>query len=115
MESTGVINRIARTMTAAPLDEIERRLCGDQISSPDVGFGSSSAGQLLATKGSGASLKRSTGTSHQVNFLSNVLLKSCAQRRRFTTEQTANLQTALLHLDGVRAQMPTAQQGSIHS
>jgi len=39
MESTGVINRIARTMTAAPLDEIERRLCGDQISSPDVGFG----------------------------------------------------------------------------
>ena len=59
--------------------------------------------------------KRTTGTSQQVNFLSNVLLKSCAQRSRFTPEQTANLQTALLHLDGVRAQMPTAQQGSIHS
>src|SRR5450755_4655321 len=61
------------------------------------------------------SSKRTTGTSHQVNFLSNVLLKSCAQRRRFTPEQTANLQTALMHLDGVRAQIPTAQQGSIRS
>jgi len=48
-------------------------------------------------------------------FPSNVILKSCAQRRRFTPEQTANLQTALLHLDGVLAQIPTAQQGSIHS
>jgi hypothetical protein len=56
-----------------------------------------------------------TGTSHAVNFSYRRVPEPVLGEACLTTEQTANLQTALLHLDEVRAQIPTAQQDSIHS
>ncbi len=44
-----------------------------------------------------------------------LVIEEQAATKSMNEEQTAPLQTALLHPDGVRAQMRTAQQGSIPS